>query len=134
MYAVALIFNDDGHVLLVRENYGERRYGPPGGGVDEGESPAACCVREAREEAGVDVEVSHLAGIRWAERDEGRFLGFGFVCRIVGGVPTLPTTGEIAELGWFDPENLPQPTTNFSPQIVLPARNGERGLVFEAAF
>ena len=132
MYAVAIVFNDAGEVLLVRENYGDRRYGPPGGGVDEGESPQQCCVREALEEAGIVVSVEQLAGMRWAERDGQRFLGFGFLCRIVDGTPAVPETGEIAEVGWFDPLKLPQPTTNFAPQIIPPAHRGERGLVFEA--
>lgn len=114
MYAVALVFNDSGEVLLVRENYGDRRFGPPGGGVDEGESPMQCCVREAREEAGIEVEIAHLAGVRWARRGPESFLGFGFVCRIIGGSPTLPTTGEISELGLGEPPRYDSTLRNSS--------------------
>jgi 8-oxo-dGTP pyrophosphatase MutT (NUDIX family) len=130
MHAAAFVFDDAGRVLLVRENYGRRRYGPPGGGVDPGESPQAAAVREALEEAGIVVRVAHLVGIRWTELDGDRFLAFGFRCAIVGGAPTLPDTGEIAELGWFDPADPPQPITNLARLLLLPALRGERGLVF----
>jgi 8-oxo-dGTP pyrophosphatase MutT (NUDIX family) len=130
MHAAAFVFDEAGRVLLVRENYGRRRYGPPGGGVDAGESPQAAAVREAFEEAGIVVSVSHLVGIRWTELDGARFLGFGFRCDIVEGTPKRPDTGEIAELGWFDPHDPPQPTTNLARLLLLPALRGDRGLVF----
>jgi 8-oxo-dGTP pyrophosphatase MutT (NUDIX family) len=130
MHAVAFVFDDAGRVLLVQENYGARRYGPPGGGVDPGESPQAAAVREALEEAGIVVSVSHLVGIRWTELDGARFLGFGFRCEIVDGTPTPPPTGEIASLGWYDPHDPPQPTTNLARLLLVPALRGERGLVF----
>jgi hypothetical protein len=76
------------------------------------------------------VAVSHLVGIRWTELAGERFLGFGFRCEIESGEPTLPTTGEIAHLGWHDPAALPQPTTNLARLLLLPALRGERGLVF----
>jgi 8-oxo-dGTP pyrophosphatase MutT (NUDIX family) len=58
--AAAFIFDERGRLLLVRENYDRRRYGPPGGRVEPGESPFHAVVREAREEAGIEVAVEHL--------------------------------------------------------------------------
>jgi len=39
--AAALIFDQAGRVLLIREGYGERRYGLPGGVIEDGETPRA---------------------------------------------------------------------------------------------
>lgn len=50
--AVAVLLDESGRVLLVKENYGERRYGFPGGLVDPGEAPQDAAVREALEETG----------------------------------------------------------------------------------
>ena len=132
MYATAFVYDDDGRILLIRENYGEHRYGPPGGAVDEGESPQAAAVREAMEEVGVVVEVRHLIGIRWATRGGERFLGFGFRCDLVEGTPHIPDPEEIAEVGWYDPANLPSPATHMVRAFAVPALRGERGLVTSA--
>jgi hypothetical protein len=73
--------------------------------------------------------VEHLVGIRWAVRDGRRYLGFGFRCRLVDGTPHIRLPEEIAEVGWFDPEQLPAPATSMLQQFALPARRGDRGLV-----
>lgn len=132
MYATAFVYDGSGRILLIRENYGDHRYGPPGGAVDEGESPQDAAVREAMEEVGVTVEVRHLIGIRWATRGGERFLGFGFLCDLVAGTPHIPDPGEIAEVGWFDPAQLPSPATHMLREFALPALRGARGLVTSA--
>jgi ADP-ribose pyrophosphatase YjhB (NUDIX family) len=58
----AVVFDDAGRILLVRENDGRRRY------AFQAERsiparPQAAVVREAREESGVDVAVEHLVGL-----------------------------------------------------------------------
>ena len=132
MHAAAFIFNEKGQVLLIRENYGRHRYGPPGGSVDEGESPQRAAVREAREESGLLVTVRNLVGIRWAEVDGDRFLGFGFRCDVVEGTPAIQDPAEIAEIGWFDPYGPPEPITNLARRLLVPAIEGRSGLVFSS--
>jgi 8-oxo-dGTP diphosphatase len=46
-----VIFGDRGRVLLIRENYDRRRWGLPGGRIEDGEAPWEAAIREAREEA-----------------------------------------------------------------------------------
>ena len=126
--AAAVVVRDaDGRVLLVRHSYGKERWSLPGGAVDEGESPAEAAVREAREEAGVEVELDHLIGVYYlrSRKDGVRFM---FSARIVSGEPSAADAEEIAEFGWFDPDDLPEPTTPTMPYGVRDAVAGERGL------
>ena len=67
-------------------------------------------MREAREAAGIQVELDHLIGV-YCLRDRGSALRFIFAARIASGEPSAADENEIAEVGWFEPDDLPQPTT-----------------------
>ena len=125
--AAAVVVQDGrGRVLLVRHSYGKERWSLPGGAVDQGESPAEAAVREAREEAGVEVELDHLIGVYYLRsRKDG--LRFMFAARITSGEPSAADADEIAEIGWFDPDALPEPTTPTMPYGVRDGVAGERG-------
>src|SRR6187399_515367 len=66
-----IIRTDDGRLVMVRRAI-EPGYGLwvfPGGYVDRGEDVTSAAIREAREEAGVDVELEKLVNIySYAER------------------------------------------------------------------
>jgi 8-oxo-dGTP diphosphatase len=126
--AAAFIFDERGRILLVRENYDRRRYGPPGGRVEHGEDPLDAVVREAREEVGIEVAVEHLIGVY---RLETGFGAYAFRCRIVAGVPSVPAgaDGEIAEVGWHEVDAIPQPVTNLLHHALEDAVAGRRGVV-----
>jgi len=128
--AAAFLFDEAGRVLLILENYGHRRFGPPGGRVEPGESPAEAAVRETREEVGIEIGIDHLVGVRtWEDSYRRRWLGFAFRAEILGGEPTIASPWEIADVGWFDPAAPPQPLTRLAERFLLPASRGERGLV-----
>lgn len=55
----AFITNDDGQVLVVKEN--QAYWSLPGGGLDHGESQQDCLKREINEELGVDAEIQGIA-------------------------------------------------------------------------
>ncbi len=59
MGAGALIFDENGRFLLVNPTYKEL-WEVPGGVVESHESPAQACVREVREELGLDIELERL--------------------------------------------------------------------------
>ncbi|MGH3132911.1 MAG: hypothetical protein ACRDNY_04065 [Gaiellaceae bacterium] len=52
-----------------------------------------------------------------------------FRCSIVDGTPTLPDTGEIAEVGWFETDALPQPRSNILHHALADVVTGQRGVV-----
>jgi 8-oxo-dGTP diphosphatase len=82
--AGALFIDADGRVLLVHPTYKDT-WDIPGGYVERGESPAAACQREVREELGIDRAAARLGAIDWAPHErEGDKLLFIFDCGTLG--------------------------------------------------
>lgn len=125
----AFIFNEAGRIVLIRENYGQHRYGPPGGSVEADESPQLAVIREVTEEVGVGVEVQRLIGMYYFADEPWPALTFG--CSITSGQPAVRSSGEIAEIGWFDPDDLPTPLTSLAPRAISDAVSGGCELVRE---
>lgn len=65
-----VLVNDVGQILLLRQTYGDLRWGLPGGAVDPGETVHEALVRECREELGCPIEVCYLSGIYYHHRFE----------------------------------------------------------------
>lgn len=78
----------------------------PGGGLEPGESPEACCIREVAEETGVNVRVLEPTCVVKEYFPEATFESRFFRCE-VDGLPgsVKPTPEEIRDgmtSGWYD--------------------------------
>ena len=89
--ATAVVYREqDSKVLLVRRS-DNGAWTPITGIVDPGESPALTCLREAQEEANVQIEVLELAQVKvdppmqFGNGDRCQFLDHTFLCRWVSG-------------------------------------------------
>jgi ADP-ribose pyrophosphatase YjhB (NUDIX family) len=95
--------DDRGNVLLARHRFGAPQWRFLGGFLHPRERVEDALAREIREETGLVVEVGPVleavTGYRWARVE------IVFVFRVTGGTPAL--TAEVAELGWFPPDRLP---------------------------
>lgn len=103
----AVVTDAEGRVLLVKHTY-LAGWWLPGGGVDRGETTQAAAVREAEEEAGVVARSPpRLISIHSNERF---FRGDHIVVYAIDDyeLTDRASDGEIAEIGWFAPDALPQ--------------------------
>ena len=108
--SAVIVLNEDGHVLLVRRAYPPHDWILPGGNAEEGESPTETAIREVREELGITVTPERLTGIYYQpDHAAGEFIHFAYACTSVDGRSITPDPAEVAELGFFRPDRLPEP-------------------------
>jgi len=113
MGAAAVILNQNGEVLLVKHTYGKCNWEIPGGRAEDSESPVDTAIREVREETGLIVAAQHMTGYYYDSSAGG--LHFVFRCELqVGADAALPDGEEVSECGYWRPEALPRPISDFT--------------------
>jgi 8-oxo-dGTP pyrophosphatase MutT (NUDIX family) len=101
--AHAVITNDAGQVLQIKQSYGDGRWGLPGGGLEPGETIHAALRRECHEELGVDVAIEYLSGVYFhSEFDCHAFI---FRCRLSADAE-VRLSNEHVEYRYFEPADL----------------------------
>ena len=112
-----LLIRDGKIVLLKRSNtgYEDGKYGLIAGHADGNETATEAMVREAREEAGIEINPSDLEFRLVIHRKTDREqVGFFFTARQYSGEPRNAEPEKCSELNWFDLDNLPE---NIIPYI-----------------
>ncbi len=99
----AVISDDEGRLLLLRQTYGDNRWGLPGGGVDPGETVHQAIVRECSEELGCEVEARCLTGIYYHAEFESHVCIFRCELPDHGGIRL---SAEHSEYRWTPLEEL----------------------------
>jgi ADP-ribose pyrophosphatase YjhB (NUDIX family) len=103
--AIVAIIHEEKILLTKREDF--EVWCLPGGGVEDGESVAEAAIREAKEETGLDVELTRLVGIysrvggMWNDMHAVLFAAKP----VGGGLKTQP--GETIEVAYFSFDELP---------------------------
>lgn len=115
LVGVTAVVVHNGRVLLGRRS-DNGALTPITGIVDPGEEPADAAVREALEEAAVQIRVTRLAWVHQTPRvvhvngDQSDFLDLTFECQWLSGEP-FPADGEMTEVGWYPlpvPDEVPE--------------------------
>lgn len=118
----AFVFDGRKRVLLARRT-DNGLWCIPGGHVDLGETLVDACLRELREETGLEAEVVRLVGVysdtkgslHIAQGPEWHTVRVSFLCKVTGG--TLTPSEETSELGFFDLAALPPLITDHAERI-----------------
>ena len=133
------IFNKDfSKILLIKRNKEKRElnktdWGSVGGRVEWGEKLIGSCVRETKEEIGINLnpEKIKLIEIREITKNqiapEVHFLQFIY-STIADENEKISLNHESDEYGWFDLDNLPDKMLDTKEKIIKIKRIIERGL------
>jgi 8-oxo-dGTP diphosphatase len=110
---VGVIISKETQVLLIKRVAApdEGVWSTPGGHLEYGESLQQCAIREAQEEAGVTITAPVFRAITndVFERERRHYLTVWIEGTYVSGEPTLQSSREASEIGWFPWDALPEP-------------------------
>jgi mutator protein MutT len=110
--AVGIITNDQNQVLLAKREEPESRHIHDkwefvGGGIEFGETPEQAVIREAKEEAGIEIKIVRLlpqvVSHVWELDDNHKqqILIISYECKIIGGMPTAKPEHNTGEVKFF---------------------------------
>ncbi|MCK4319286.1 NUDIX hydrolase [Candidatus Micrarchaeota archaeon] len=106
--AVDCIILKRNKILLIKRGHEPFKdmWALPGGLVEDLESAEEACIRETKEETGLDVKIKKLAGVYSDPgRDPRKVISIVFLCEYTG----IPKAGDDAkEVGWFEIGELPE--------------------------
>jgi len=103
MAVAALVFDENGRILLFKHTYRKLAWGIPAGGLEFREQPRDAVVREFFEETGITIEPLNL--LQADSSPHFHHVSLVYLCEIVAG--EFRESHEISEIQYFDVENLP---------------------------
>jgi 8-oxo-dGTP diphosphatase len=125
---VYLILERDDRVLLLRRfqtGYEDGNYGLVAGHLEAGESAAQGILREAREEAGLDLRPEDIELVHVVHRSaRDGCMGLFFRCRRWRGEPLNAEPHKCDDLSWFAYDGLPANTIPYIREALTLARVG----------
>ncbi len=131
--AVHLILIEDSRILLLRRfntGYEDGNYSLVAGHIDGGEELKAAMIREAREEAGIELSPSNLsvAGVIHLMTDK-EYVSFFLQATEWAGQVVNAEPDKCDDLSWFALDNLPE---NTIPYVRRAISNYRVGIFFDS--
>lgn len=124
--AVVLREHQDRQQVLCVQRSDNGSWTPICGIVEPGEDPHVAAIREAKEEAGVDIEIERMVWMSttglmtYPNGDQNDYLDHTFRARWVGGEAAVGDDESVA-VGWFDVDALPTPMAPIQQRRILVA-------------
>ena len=130
--AVHLLLVKEGKILLLRRantGYEDGMYSIVAGHIDGDEDVKSAMIREAKEEAGIEITQSNIkfAGVMHRKSDDER-IDFFFVADSWDGEVTNMEPQKCDDLSWFAIDNLP---SNIIPYVQRAIENYISGVQFD---
>ena len=129
--AVHLFMIHDGQILLLRRQntgYEDGNYSVPAGHIDGEERATSAMLREAKEEAGIDISEGQLRMVHVMHRkSEQERIDFFFEATEWQGEPRIMETNKCDDLRWFSVSRLPP---NTSPYVRAGIGNYRNKILF----
>lgn len=98
--SAAICINENKDILMVK-SVGSEDWAVPSGGIEEGESPEECCIREVKEETGYDVEIVEKLFIKEVKLKEYKVKTYYFLVNYFGESGGINDPDElIIEVDW----------------------------------
>lgn len=123
--AVYLVLERDGKYLLMRRmntGYQDGNYQTPAGHVEERETPREAAAREAKEEVGIDIDLTDLefvhAAFRMREDKTGYRMDIFFRATTWKGEVRNAEEDKCDDLIWVTPSSLPENTVPFVREVL----------------
>jgi len=119
-----LIFNDKGHVLLMKRALGAKNeagyWCKPGGTIEFGETAEEAMIREIKEELDIDIEITGFVNFtnHLIKKENQHWIALNFIAKIVGGKLKNMEPHKHEEIAWFDLDNLPEKLTQTAKEPI----------------
>lgn len=108
--AGCIIKNSEGKILLIHRNTPKRtQWEIPGGKIEEGEDPRTAAIREAKEELGIEVEITEEIGRKDFTEGENEMGYVWLKAEIISGTP-FPVEEIHDKVEYFSWEELKEMT------------------------
>ena len=101
-----------------------------GGGLEYGETIQQGLLREVQEEIGASVDILRLVGVY--AKPQKQEVVLTFLCHLATDTAEPRISDEITEIGWFAPDDLPQPLLPKHRERLLDATVDRREAVVKA--
>ncbi|MGZ8135770.1 MAG: NUDIX hydrolase [Methylococcaceae bacterium] len=105
----AIVFNHRKEVLLIERNQAPAMglWSIPGGKQEAGESLSEACVREVREETGLDVVVKHIIAVVERRTEGFHYVIIDYLAQLADAEKSMPMAqSDVAQAKWVNLEQL----------------------------
>lgn len=122
--AAYLILRRNGEILLLRRfntGYEDGKYSLIAGHVEHSESPSQAIIREAREEAGIEVATEDLHFVKVVHRqcpDNLVFVDYFFEAIRWNGGPRIAEPDKCSDLIWVQADTIPGDTIPYIKSVL----------------
>ena len=129
----AVITNNEGKLLLLKQTYTDKRWGLPGGSVEPGETIHEAIKRECYEELGLNIIIGAFTGLYYHKNYNAQ-VGI-FRCELPDGA-SICLSSEHSEYKWFNISELSdvqklrvQDSLNFNGQVTSRSFSWEERMI-----